>query len=186
MPCSAGDFPCVPVRIGRPGRRWAGQRPGLPRCHSGRYTGGAVTPRCSAQSSAGNRVRQGYPAMAKNRFRETGVVGQGVVAGHRRARGKAPLRDSLVSSDNARAREAHDWLGKAADDLGSCRALMVSGYLGQRALLLPAGCRKEPEGIPDLSRQDAPAHARHRTTWRNMLPDRRHAGFAPRRSRCPF
>ena len=68
--------------------------------------------------------------MAKNRFRETGVVGQGVVAGHRRARGKAPLRDSLVSSDNARAREAHDWLGKAADDLGSCRALMVSGYWG--------------------------------------------------------
>lgn len=99
---------------------------------------------------------------------------------------EGPLRDSLVSSDNARAREAHDWLGKAADDLGSCRALMVSGYLGQRALLLPAGCRKEPEGIPDLSRQDAPAHARHRTTWRNMLPDRRHAGFAPRRSRCPF
>jgi HEPN domain-containing protein len=35
-----------------------------------------------------------------------------------------------VSSDNARAREAHDWLGKAADDLGSCRALMVSGYWG--------------------------------------------------------
>jgi HEPN domain-containing protein len=49
---------------------------------------------------------------------------------------------------DARAREAREWLGKAAEDLGSGRALIVSGHLSNALFFCQQAAEKSLKAFP--------------------------------------
>jgi len=64
-----------------------------------------------------------------------------------------------MKSDDARAREAREWLDKAADDLGSCRALIVSGYFSNALFFCQQAAEKSLKAF--LTWHDRPFRNTH-------------------------